>query len=937
MAAPGYAPGGGVVPGAGVSTSGAGGDSAGRYAGRTAGSPAASGRSLEVVGAVAAVPAGAIPVGAEPGGARLHLDVILRSRNPAALSRFVAAVSTPGSPAYHHFLPPGRFGGEFGASRGAVRVVKGALELSGMAVSGVTSNRLTIKVDARAAAVQSVLHTHLERYRLPGGREVFANTVAPRLPAAAASFVTDVAGLDDLTQEQPQSRTMPPALPASGGGGIERGMEARLLRRASPVSLPMSTGAGQAALPGAGPRFTPRLSGRGAPADFAGLSGTRSSGRGSALASSVGSHAAGPQPCSSASAVASQRGAYTANELASAYGFTSAYGAGRLGAGETVALYELGTFATGDISAYQSCYGTSARVNTIKIDGGGTAGPGPASEVTLDIEDVIGLVPQATVDVYEAPETGTGWIDDWNRIATDDTAQVVSTSWGECEPVNGKLAALSEEEVFEQMAAQGQSVFSAAGDSGSEDCFQMPAEFSGVSCGPGASTCYAAGWDSTGAGAVVPVTGGSPGTSRSVPAAGLGLWAISCSGQSTCLAVGPTADAQGNPNGGLTVPVNGGVPGAAEGVPGASGGLYGVACVSVSVCLAVGATSSGEGVMVPVRNGVPGSLLADSQVTGGFAGIACATSTTCYAVGAESSGNGIVVPITVGGPQVAALPAPSRRRLAGAGESRRAEEVGQVAPKSPMVITIGAVEPLAGGGGAAISGLYGVTCPSTSWCVVAGSLSGLGDVAVISNGSLGQAEPVPASAGGLYGVSCTGTSECYAVGGTAYTALVATLNSGVPGAARDALAPGLAVDDPASDPYVTGVGGTDLQAVGPPPAESVWNETASEEGAGGGGISTFWPMPSWQQESGVPGVVGSQSSGKPCGTSGYCREVPDVSASARGVKDCPGACRISCTARAARTNRWFLRNQPEPSGQSLRPSPRRSRYRRPSRAYRRQR
>ena len=88
----------------------------------------------------------------------------------------------------------------------------------------------------------------------------------------------------------------------------------------------------------------------------------------------------------------------------------------------------------------------------------------------------------------------------------------------------------------------------------------------------------------------------------------------------------------------------------------------------------------------------------------------------------------------------------------------------------------------------------------------------------------------------------------------------------------------LAAEDPASQPFVTGVGGTDLTSVGSPPAEHVWNEAASNEGAGGGGISSVWPMPAWQSG---PGVINPDSSGTPCGAgSGYCREVPDVSASA---------------------------------------------------------
>ena len=97
---------------------------------------------------------------------------------------------------------------------------------------------------------------------------------------------------------------------------------------------------------------------------------------------------------------------------------------------------------------------------------------------------------------------------------------------------------------------------------------------------------------------------------------------------------------------------------------------------------------------------------------------------------------------------------------------------------------------------------------------------------------------------------------------------------------------GLAVDDPSSQPWVTSVGGTDLTALGPAPTETTWNEffntsCGCQEGAGTGGISTNWSMPSWQTGA---GVISSLSSGTPCGaTSGDCREVPDVSASADPV------------------------------------------------------
>jgi subtilase family serine protease len=79
----------------------------------------------------------------------------------------------------------------------------------------------------------------------------------------------------------------------------------------------------------------------------------------------------------------------------------------------------------------------------------------------------------------------------------------------------------------------------------------------------------------------------------------------------------------------------------------------------------------------------------------------------------------------------------------------------------------------------------------------------------------------------------------------------------------------LAVDDPASQPYVTGVGGTAL-TFAPAPAETVWNDAS---GAGGGGISQHWPMPAFQRP-----AVASPAAGR-C-RADACRTVPDVAADA---------------------------------------------------------
>jgi kumamolisin len=69
------------------------------------------------------------------------------------------------------------------------------------------------------------------------------------------------------------------------------------------------------------------------------------------------------------------------------------------------------------------------------------------------------------------------------------------------------------------------------------------------------------------------------------------------------------------------------------------------------------------------------------------------------------------------------------------------------------------------------------------------------------------------------------------------------------------------VDFPASSPYALGCGGTKLvadPATGAVSSEVVWNELASNGGAGGGGVSDQFPLPSWQMDAGVPARASAQ-------------------------------------------------------------------------------
>lgn len=63
----------------------------------------------------------------------------------------------------------------------------------------------------------------------------------------------------------------------------------------------------------------------------------------------------------------------------------------------------------------------------------------------------------------------------------------------------------------------------------------------------------------------------------------------------------------------------------------------------------------------------------------------------------------------------------------------------------------------------------------------------------------------------------------------------------------------LHVDFPAASPYALACGGTKLQGSGNTiSSETVWNETANNEGATGGGVSKVFALPTYQNSAGVP-------------------------------------------------------------------------------------
>jgi subtilase family serine protease len=146
------------------------------------------------------------------------------------------------------------------------------------------------------------------------------------------------------------------------------------------------------------------------------------------------------------------------------------------GAGQHVALVELGGFNQGDINYYiwynaniasPSAYLNYTPIQTHLMGGYNGGTNSDTGECELDIEMLEAVADGLTqIDVYEEDYDGSV-IDELNQILNDDTANQVSVSYDCDEDVlAGNLIEAEASSVMELMALQGQAVFVAGGDWG---------------------------------------------------------------------------------------------------------------------------------------------------------------------------------------------------------------------------------------------------------------------------------------------------------------------------------------------------------------------------------------------------------------------------------------------------------------------------------------
>jgi len=153
-------------------------------------------------------------------------------------------------------------------------------------------------------------------------------------------------------------------------------------------------------------------------------------------------------------------GNYIGNDFRTAY----VPGTTLNGSGQTVALVQFDGYLASDISAYESLAGrTNIPLQNVLLDGfsGAPTGSGGEVEVSLDIEMAVSMAPAlAKIIVYEGDPFNFHPNDVLNQIAIDNSAKQISCSWGW---TGGPQA--TTDQIFQQMALQGQSFFTASGDS----------------------------------------------------------------------------------------------------------------------------------------------------------------------------------------------------------------------------------------------------------------------------------------------------------------------------------------------------------------------------------------------------------------------------------------------------------------------------------------
>ncbi|MGA3210649.1 MAG: protease pro-enzyme activation domain-containing protein, partial [Terriglobales bacterium] len=352
-----------------------------------------------------------------------HL-VMLLQRSPDQEQMLTAVIDgqkNRHSELYHHWLTPETFSSHFGPASADIAVVTSWLQSQGFKVEQVTKGRTAVIFSGTAGQVQTAFHTEIHYLNVNGETHI-SNMSEPKIPIALAPVVRGLRSLNNFFPK-PLIRN---------AGQFHRNRQNGEIQRVSGTQP--------------SPNFTDTTD---------------------------GVYLVGPQ------------------DFYTIYHENPLLANGINGAGTTLAVVEETDIVPADVTTFRTAFAlppypaspnnTQGGVNYMFGVSGYCSDPGiltdgEEGEADIDVQWEGTVAPNATIDFVScASTTTTAGIDLTAMYIVNNLASTVSAfseSYGLCEVAGGSAAGAFYTDLWEQAAAQGQTVSVSAGDSGSMGCDQ---------------------------------------------------------------------------------------------------------------------------------------------------------------------------------------------------------------------------------------------------------------------------------------------------------------------------------------------------------------------------------------------------------------------------------------------------------------------------------
>jgi subtilase family serine protease len=361
--------------------------------------------------------------GAVPADLSITSLTLVLARSPEreqAYTQFLQDQQNPASADYHHWLTPVEIGKRFGASSHDIHAVTAWLQSQGLHVDSVSNSRERIIFSGPASAIVTALGAEMHYFTIDGEKRI-SITAEPQIPAALGKVVKSISGLYTV-KLYPQ-------------------------HKAEPVQVPRHNSAtnwGTSPFP-----------------DATFCSGT-----------------------------VCQNVIFPA-DFATIYNVNGVTG-GINGAGQTIAIVGRSRVCTADITNFASQAAVTANIPNaivppLGVDPGaancGSSGAsGDQGEATLDVTRSGSIAQGAALDLVVSADTST--VNGIKIAATfvvdtppTPAPKIMNISFGVCEGQGGQSEVKFWDNLFQQAAGEGISVFVSSDDSGAAGCdtsFQAP-------------------------------------------------------------------------------------------------------------------------------------------------------------------------------------------------------------------------------------------------------------------------------------------------------------------------------------------------------------------------------------------------------------------------------------------------------------------------------